>query len=267
MSIIDIFHLTFSYKNNNRYETVLSDLNLQIKEGEFVCITGHSGCGKSTLLNILAGLLLPSSGRVVIDGNPLTGPGTERAVVFQHDSLFPWMTARKNVLFGIQQARRELKKSEAEELAEVYLKKVGMEKAMDKYPYQLSGGMQQRVAIARALAMDSKILLLDEPFGALDAKRRKELQQLLESLWDSRNGKKTVVFVTHDIEEAILLADRILFMRPGRIEADMMVPFSRPRTRNREKILSSMEYKLLKNKLTDLFYLDFDLELEENEAL
>lgn len=265
MSIIDISHLTFAYKNNNNCNTVLSDFNLKIREGEFVCIIGHSGCGKSTLLNILAGLILPGSGRVVIDGNPLRGPGTERAIVFQHYSLFPWMTARKNVLFGVQQAGKKLKKSEAEKLAEVYLRKVGMEKAMEKYPYQLSGGMQQRVAIARTLAMDAEILLLDEPFGALDAKKRIELQQLLEYLWDSGIRRKTVVFVTHDIEEAILLADRILFMRMGRIEADFTVPFSRPR--NREKILSSVEYENLKTKLIDLFYLDIDSELEENEDL
>ncbi|NLY71988.1 MAG: ATP-binding cassette domain-containing protein [Clostridiales bacterium] len=249
MNIIDVSHLTFSYKKNNSYNRVLTDLNLQIKEGEFVCIIGHSGCGKSTLLNILAGLLLPDSGNLLIEGKALTGPGTERAIVFQHYSLFPWMTAYKNVLFGIQQARSELSKSEAGELARVYIRKVGLEDNV------------KRVAIARALAMDSKILLLDEPFSALDAKNRNELQQLLEYLLDTNGNRKTVVFVTHDIEEAILLADRILFMRQGRFEAEFTVPFSRPR--NRENTLSSSEYKKLKTKLIDLFY--FDSELETNE--
>jgi NitT/TauT family transport system ATP-binding protein len=262
MYTINVSHLTFSYKNKNSSNRVLTDLNLQIKEGEFVCIIGHSGCGKSTLLGILAGLLLPDSGRVLIEGKALTGPGTERAIVFQHYSLFPWMSAYKNVLFGIQQARSELNKTEAEELARIYLKKVGMDDNMKKLPYQLSGGMQQRVAIARALAMDSKILLLDEPFSALDAKNRNELHQLLEYLLGTNGKHKTVVFVTHDIEEAILLADRILFMRQGRFETEFVVPFSRPR--KREKILSSSEYKNLKTKLIDLFYFDSELITSED---
>lgn len=263
MGAIDISHLTFTYGEHNKCNTVLYDLKLQIRDGEFVCIIGHSGCGKSTLLNILAGLLRPESGQVLIDGKPLTGPGTDRAVVFQHYSLFPWMTARKNVLFGIQQARKELKKDQAEELAELYLKKVGMEKDMDKYPYQLSGGMQQRVAIARALAMDAEILLLDEPFGALDAKNRTQLQQLLEHLWYGGSQRKTVIFVTHDIEEAILLADRIVFMRAGQIEAELIVPYSRPR--KQEEILKSEDYEKLKSALLDLFYLD--LEVVANEKI
>ena len=170
------------------------------------------------------------------------------------------MTARNNVVFGIQQAKKGLKRPQAVELAEAYLKKVGMEKAMDKYPYELSGGMQQRVSIARALAMDAQILLLDEPFGALDAKKRAELQQLLEYLWDSGSRRKTVVFVTHDIEEVILLADRIIFMRQGRIEAEFTIPYSRPR--DREKILRSEDYETLKAELLKLFYLDLELEAD-----
>jgi NitT/TauT family transport system ATP-binding protein len=261
MGAIDISHLTYTYGEHNKCHNVLHNLNLQINDGEFICIIGHSGSGKSTLLNILAGLLRPRSGQVLIDDKPLAGPGTERAVVFQHYSLFPWMTARKNVLFGIQQARKELKKGQAEELVDLYLKKVGMEKDMDKYPYQLSGGMQQRVAIARALAMDAEILLLDEPFGALDAKNRTDLQQLLEHLWDGGSQRKTVVFVTHDIEEAILLADRIVFLRDGKIEAELTVPYSRPR--KQEDMLKSDAYETLKSKLLDLFYLDLEVAADE----
>lgn len=262
MATIDISHLTFTYKDYNKCNLVFHDLNLQIKDGEFVCIIGHSGCGKTTLLNILAGLLMMKKGNILIDDKLLTGPGTDRAVVFQHYSLFPWMTAKKNVLFGIQQSRKDIKKPKAEKLTETYLKKVGMEKSMDKYPYELSGGMQQRVAIARALAMDAEILLLDEPFGALDAKIRLELQQLLEYLWDAGSQKKTVIFVTHDIEEAILLADRIVFMRYGKIETEFTVPYSRPR--NHEKILKSKDYENLKSKLLDLFYLDLEEHSDEN---
>jgi len=257
MAAIDISHLSFAYKDQNQADLVLHDVDLHIKDGEFVCIIGHSGCGKSTLLNIVAGLLPPDGGQVEIGGRPIAGPSTDRAMVFQHYSLFPWMTAKNNVVFGIRQAKRTLKKNQAQQLAQEYLQKVGMEQAGAKYPYQLSGGMQQRVAIARALAMDSQILLLDEPFGALDAKRRAELQQLLADLWDAGSHRKTVIFVTHDIEEAILLADRIVFMRPGKIEAELTVPYARPR--RPEEILGAASYETLKAKLLDLFYLDWEL--------
>ncbi|TWH51820.1 ABC transporter ATP-binding protein [Sporomusa sp. KB1] len=254
-------HLFYSYKDNT--ELVLDDINLTIENGEFVCIIGHSGCGKSTLLRILAGLALPTEGEVSIDHQLIRGPGTDRSVVFQHYSLFPWLTAKKNIKFGIQQAKKNLSKQQVEELAVEYLKKVGMENAKDKYPYQLSGGMQQRVAIARALAMDAEILLLDEPFGAIDAKIRRGLQLLLESLWYYSERKKNVVFVTHDIDEAIFLADRIIFMRPGKICADIKIPYARPR--NQAEFIKSEHYERLKNELRELFYLE--AELDENEEL
>lgn len=261
MSIIDITDLTFSYDDSDSMHSVFCGLNLKVEEGEFVCIIGDSGCGKSTLLSIMAGLKLPDRGSIKIYGSPVTGPDIGRAVVFQDYSLFPWMTAEKNVLFSINQARKNLKKNESLELAGHYLKQVGMYEERKKYPFQLSGGMQQRVAIARALSTDAEILLLDEPFGALDTKKRLELQQLLEKLWFSGEKKKTVVFVTHDIEEAILLADRIIYMSPGKIEADKSVDFGRPR--NREEIVKSSEYEELKRKLTELFYFNFSLESKE----
>lgn len=261
MGAITIKQLSFSYMDHKESYPVLDHVDLQIRDGEFVCLIGHSGCGKTTLLKILTGLLPPTAGEVYIDDQPVSGPGTERAVVFQHYSLFPWMTVRDNVVFGIRQARKKMPKKQAEQLAEEYLFKVGMEGFRDKYPYQLSGGMQQRVAIARALAMDAEILLLDEPFGALDTKRRSELQQLLEQLWDNGNRRKTVVFVTHDIDEAILLADRIVFMRPGKIAACLKVPYTRPR--KREDILVSADYETLKADLQQLFYLDPELKSHE----
>ncbi len=255
MNIIDISDIDFSYRDINSEQQVFRDFNLKIEEGEFVCIIGDSGCGKSTLLGILAGLRHPDGGSVLIDGEEITGPGKERAIVFQHYSLFPWMSAEKNVVFSIRQTQKKLRKAEAIELAGRYLEKVGMLEHRKKYPYQLSGGMQQRVALAKALATEAKILLLDEPFGAVDTKRRVELQQLLEQLWISGAKKKTVVFVTHDIDEAILLADRIIYMSPGKAEADIKVDFGRPRNRN--ELARTSEYEELKRKLTELFYHDF----------
>ena len=236
-------------------------MDLQIQDGEFICLIGHSGCGKTTLLKILAGLLPPAKGQIYIDGRRVDGPGTERAIVFQDYSLFPWMTVRNNVIFGIRQAKKHIAKKQAEQRAEEYLLKVGMEAFSNKYPYQLSGGMRQRVAIARALAMDAENLLLDEPFGALDTRRRSELQRLLEQLWDNGIQRKTVIFVTHDIDEAILLADRIIFMRPGKIASCLRVPYARPR--KQQEILNSDGYKRLKTDLQQLFYLDPELKNHE----
>ena len=217
MPKIETKKLCFAYKDSKQSIKALENMELSIADGEFVCILGPSGCGKSTLLRLLAGLEKPDRGEVLIDGKPVTGPGSDRMIVFQDYALFPWLTAEKNVSFALCHGRRLSKKESVEE-ARFYLKKVGIEKAAKLYPFQLSGGMRQRVAIARALAMDTDILLLDEPFGALDAKIRREIQELLLSLWQA-DGKKTVVFVTHDIDEALLLSQRIVFMEPGRVKA------------------------------------------------
>lgn len=253
MNAIEIHGLSYKYPGTSTASPALNDINLNIREGEFVCVLGHSGCGKTTLIGLLAGLIQPTSGSISLYGQPLTGPGTDRAIVFQHYSLFPWMTALQNVRFCLKKAQPALSKQQAAQIAENYLRQVGMWDARSKFPYQLSGGMKQRVAIARALAMDARILLLDEPFGALDAKKRYELQRLLEQLWLNDQKLKTVVFVTHDIEEAILLADRIIFMSPGAIAAELDIPFPRPR--DREQILRSASYDSLKQKLLSLFYL------------
>lgn len=237
-------------------ELVLKHLNLTIENGEFLCLVGHSGCGKSTTLRMLAGLHEPTSGDILINDKPLRGPGLDRSVVFQNYSLFPWMKVGENVEFGIRQASvelgRGLSKEEVAAIASDYLGKVNMQESVDLYPYQLSGGMQQRVAIARALAMDTEALLFDEPFGALDVKTRRELQELMESLWMSSNVRKTAVFVTHDIEEALLLADRVVFMSGGRFLDEFAV--KEPRLRNPEVYLKSEAYEAMRKRLVSLFY-------------
>lgn len=243
---------------------VLKHLDLEVADGEFLCLVGHSGCGKSTTLRILAGLQKPIAGTIETNGNPIEGPGLDRSVVFQNYSLFPWMTVKKNVEFGIKQASIELSrgltKDRMSDIADEYLAKVSMAKAADLYPYQLSGGMRQRVAIARALAMDTEVLLFDEPFGALDIKTRRELQMLMEDLWVS-GRKKTAVFVTHDIEEALLLADRIVFMSAGEFRDEFEV--SAPRPRVPEVYFETPEYKRMHAHLLDLFYKAEEAKLDQ----
>lgn len=197
---------------------------------------------------------MPDAGTVEVDGIRVTGPSTSRAMVFQHYSLFPWMKVVKNVAFSIRHAGQKMGRDEACARALEYLKEVGMADAANKYPFQLSGGMQQRVAIARALAMESDILLLDEPFGALDARNRQELQELLLDLWHNAERRRTVVFVTHDLSEALLLADRIVFMVPKHIECIVDVDFPRPR--NLEKLSLDPHFREMRSELMELFYMD-----------
>lgn len=264
MGKIVINNLNVTYKKNKEEYTALEDVKLEIKEGEFVCIVGPSGCGKSTLLSVLAGLRAPTKGEVLINGNKIEGTGKERAVVFQHYSLFPWQTAKENISFGLKQINKKDKK-ELDTIAEEYLKKVGLGDFVDKLPGELSGGMQQRVAIARALALDPEILLMDEPFGALDAKNRVSLQELLLKLWDSDEKKKTIVFVTHDIEEALLLSDRIIFMAPKEITKEIAVTFPRPR--DKSTIFTNKEYNKLRSELISLFDEDIANKIDAEVAL
>ena len=214
--------------NTRKGEVVaLKGVNFDIKENEFICVIGPSGCGKSTLLNIIAGLLEPTAGQILVDGKPIQGTGTDRGVVFQQYALFPWLTVKKNVEFGLK--LKGLSKEECESIAMKYLKMVELEKFADSYPKELSGGMKQRVAIARAYAMNPEVLLMDEPFGALDAQTRTQLQTELLKAWQEEH--KTCFFVTHDIEEAIVLATRVVIMsaRPGRIKevVDIDIPYPR----------------------------------------
>ena len=206
----------------------LEKVSFEVPDQQFAVIVGPSGCGKSSLLYLTAGLSEPTEGDIYVGGQRVDGPGADRGMVFQSYTLFPWLTVRENVEFGLK--RRGLPAAERKEIVDYYLNEVGLANFAGNYPKQLSGGMMQRVAIARALANDPQILLMDEPFGALDSQTRMQMQKLLLRVWD--HSKKTVVFVTHDIDEAILLGDRVYVMgaRPGRIKRILDVPIERPRS-------------------------------------
>jgi NitT/TauT family transport system ATP-binding protein len=252
VSKIEICGLDLVYNAEKEAFKALENINVTIEDGEFVCIVGSSGCGKSTLLGVLEGLITPTRGEVLIDGVPIRGTGTERAVVFQQYTLFPWMTALQNVEFGIKQVQKHLSHVRLKGIAVEFLEKVGLADFIDKLPGELSGGMQQRVAIARALAVNPKILLMDEPFGAIDAKNRIVLQELLLKLWNDDADRKTVVFVTHDIDEALLLSDTIIFMEPKKI--NQIIKVNLPRPRNKESLFDNEEFRRLRGKLVGLFY-------------
>jgi len=208
--------------------SALENVSFEVPDQQFAVIVGPSGCGKSSLLYLTAGLSEPTEGDIHVGGQLVDGPGADRGMVFQSYTLFPWLTVRQNVEFGLK--RRGMPAAERREIVDYYLDEVGLRRFENNYPKQLSGGMMQRVAIARALANDPQILLMDEPFGALDSQTRMQMQQLLLRVWD--HSKKTVVFVTHDIDEAILLGDRVYVMgaRPGRIKRILDVPIERPRS-------------------------------------
>ena len=209
----------------------LANISLQVNDGQFVCLVGRSGCGKSTLLNIIAGLEKPDCGRVLADGKPVTEPGADRMMMFQESALFPWLNVIENVLFGLK-LKPNLTRSERFEVAEFYLRLVGLEKFMHANIHELSGGMKQRVALARALAPNPRVLLMDEPFAALDALTREQLYTDIQQIWEQR--KKTIIFVTHNVREAACLGDRVLvFSRhPGRIIEEFVIGLRRPRDIN-----------------------------------
>lgn len=226
--VLDVVGLSKHFPSKDGQVTALHDLNFCVHRREFLCVIGQSGCGKSTLIRILAGLETPSEGQVLVDGQPVIGPGRERGMVFQSYTLFPWLTVKQNVMFGPQMAGKADYTAESE--AREWISLVGLEKFENNYPQQLSGGMKQRVAIARALANEPRILLMDEPFGALDAQTRAQMQSHLLQIW--KNIDITILFITHDLDEAVYLADRILVLdaRPGRVREIIEVPVPRPRT-------------------------------------
>jgi NitT/TauT family transport system ATP-binding protein len=228
--------------------TAIDGLSLHVDTGEFVSILGPSGCGKSTLLYMIGGFLPMTGGRITVDGRPISRPGTDRGIVFQEYSLFPWKSVLSNVTYGLR--RQGVGPAKSRERARELLKMVDLEDVENRYPRELSGGMKQRVAIARTLATDPDILLMDEPLGALDALTRAHLQDEILSIWE--RTKKTVLFVTHSIEEAILLSDRIYVMspRPSRVIADITVDFPRPR--ERESVLTEPSYPQLHRRIWDL---------------
>ena len=229
-------HVTKRFRHNGDTLEALHDVNLTIEDGEFVCLLGPSGCGKSTLLHVIAGLERSDEGRVLVNGVPVIGPGRDCVVVFQDAALFPWLTVQANVEFGLQMTG--VPKAQRQATALEYLQLVHLTKFVDAYPFQLSGGMKQRVAIARALAMEPKVLLMDEPFGALDAQTRSLLQDELLEIW--RTTHKTIFFVTHNVREATGLADRVyeISARPGRIKRSYRIDVPRPRTATDPRLLA-----------------------------
>ncbi len=239
--LLEVDRLSKEFELNGARIQALRDVNLTVDKGEFICLIGASGCGKSTLMRIIAGFETATSGEVRVRGRSVTEPGPDRGMVFQDYALFPWLSVRDNIAFG--PTERGVEKTELRDKVESFIDIVGLRRFADAYPHQLSGGMKQRVAIARVLANDADIVLMDEPFGALDALTRERLQEELLEIW--QRTKLTVIFVTHSIEEAIYLADRVVVMTPGpgRIESDNLVDLARPRD------VSSPEFNELRRRL------------------
>lgn len=249
MSMLSIKTLGKVFESNKGAVVALEDIDLTVDRGELAVIVGPSGCGESTLLNIVAGLEKETSGQAVLEGAPITGPSADRGMVFQSYTLFPWLTVRKNVEFGLR--LKGVPSAERADIARKYIDLVGLAEFENALPKELSGGMKQRVAIARVLANNPVMLLMDEPFGALDAQTRLLLQELLLDVW--RKEKTTILFITHDIDEAILLADNVYIMsrRPGRIKAKIPVNLSRPRD---HKDTLTPEFSAVKSQIMELLW-------------
>ncbi|WP_035382993.1 ABC transporter ATP-binding protein [Ferriphaselus sp. R-1] len=260
--VLEVRNLNKRFRSTHGEVDALRDINFSIHRREFICVIGSSGCGKSTLIRILAGLEQQSSGEALLDGKPITGPGQDRGMVFQGYSLFPWLTVKKNVMFGPLANGQSTSHAEREAL--LWLELVGLEKFADAYPHQLSGGMRQRVAIARALVNQPRILLMDEPFGALDAQTRAKMQSHLLDIW--RNIDITVLFITHDLDEAIYLADRILVLKPhpGEVQEIIEVPVPRPRSAAQ---FTSPEFLATKARLEQLIHPAPVAESENEQAV
>lgn len=232
MNDITVNDLSFRYADSD--QLILRDVSMRVREGDFVCLLGQSGCGKSTFLRLMAGLEAPSSGSICVDGRPIDGTSLERSVVFQDYGLFPWMSAGENIVLALRQRFPEKSKAECREIARRALREVGLkDEVFGKYPKSLSGGMKQRCAIARSFSMNPPILLMDEPFGALDAVTRARLQDMVLDLWSHEERKKTVFFVTHDVEEALLLATRIVVFgqSPSQVIFEKEIPLERKPSR------------------------------------
>jgi len=244
---LEISHLTKSFPGPTGPHLVVDQFQLTVTEGEFVCLIGHSGCGKSTILSIIAGLAEATEGGAILDGREVTEPGPDRGVVFQSPSLLPWLSAFENVMLGVSQVAGHLSRKRRSIIVEHYLRLVGLDDAMHHRPSELSAGMKQRVGLARAFALSPKLLLLDEPFGALDSLTRFELQDVLLQL--CAEDKKTAFMVTHDVDEALFLSDRVAMMtsNPGRLGGIVQIPFARPR--NRTAVLEHPRYYELREEL------------------
>lgn len=247
-AFVELSQIGKTYPSPKGPAVIVEDFNLKIAKGEFVTVIGHSGCGKSTVLSMLAGLSSITKGGIILAGKELTGPGPDRGVVFQSPSLLPWLTAFENVMLGINQVFYTASKDERRQIAEYYLTVVGLGDSMSKRPAELSQGMRQRVGIARAFALKPRMLLLDEPFGMLDALTRYELQQVLLELW--RKEKITALMVTHDVDEALFLSDRIVCMTDGpKATIGDIIPVGFPRPRERKAIMEHADYAPLRERL------------------
>ncbi|MBI3857552.1 MAG: ABC transporter ATP-binding protein [Planctomycetes bacterium] len=250
MALLELKGVRKGFGPAGRRSEVLGGIDLSIERGEFVSIVGFSGSGKTTLISILAGLLAPDSGSVLLDGKPVTEPGRERAVVFQNYSLLPWMTVRENVALGVDQAFSAWPAARRREHVEKYVKMVKLAAAGSRKPHELSGGMRQRVAVARALAMEPEILLMDEPLGALDALTRATLQDEIERIWEEE--RKTVILITNDVDEGVLLADRIIAMTPGPgATLGPSVTVDMPRPRERKALNHDPRFKEVRNGILE----------------
>lgn len=250
MAFLQLQNVSKSYGVGNKKVSVLKNINLSVKEGEFIAIVGFSGSGKTTLISLLAGLLKADGGEIILRGKPITGPGTDRGIVFQNYSLLPWLTVHGNIHLAVKRAFPDWSENNRDKQTRRFIELVKLTPAVAKYPRELSGGMRQRVAVARALAMNPQILLLDEPLSALDALTRATLQDEIEKIWEKE--RKTVILITNDVDEGILLADRIIPLNPGP-SATLGPEFAvtLPRPRNRQQLNDDPRYKKIRNQIIE----------------
>ena len=249
MAFFELRGVSHGYGRDRHRTDVLRDIDLEVEDGEFIAIVGFSGSGKTTLISLMAGLITPDEGEILLDGVPVSGPGPDRGLVFQNYSLLPWLTVRENVALGVNQVFAKLSRAERRTHVEYYVALVGLTAALEKRPGELSGGMRQRVAVARGLAIEPKMLLLDEPLSALDALTRGTLQAEIETIW--RRDRRTVVLITNDVDEAILLADRIIPLKPGPgATLGPAFPVRIERPRDRTEMNHDPEFKKIRNEVT-----------------
>ena len=250
---LDLSAVGMRFKTDKGFFEALVDVNLKIAKGEFISLIGHSGCGKSTVLNLVAGLTEATSGGIILDGREVDGPGPERSVVFQNHALLPWLSVYQNVELAVRQVMKDASKKEIEEKVRYYLSLVQMDHALDKKPHEISGGMKQRVGIARALSMSPKVLLMDEPFGALDALTRAHLQDSVMEIQAELNN--TVIMITHDVDEAVLLSDRIVMMTNGpSATVGEILNIDLPRPRDRVELADNPHYHHLRQQVLSFLY-------------
>jgi nitrate/nitrite transport system ATP-binding protein len=253
MSYLKIENMEIAFNSVKGKFIAVKDINLEVEKGQIISIIGHSGCGKSTIINAIGGMVFPSKGKVVLNAKEIKGPGPDRGIVFQNYSLLPWLTVYQNIFQAVDAAVKDKSKDEKHGLSEKYLKMVNLWEHREKYPKQISGGMKQRVAIARAFAIDPEVLLLDEPFGALDALTKASLHIELLKLWNITHRSKTIIMVTHDIEEAVFLSDRIVVMNNGPAATIREIEeVHLPRPRNKKETVNLPEYKIIRERLLNL---------------